>query len=189
MFSIVRATSPESSEKEKNHQELQIECGRCQAVTSTFADMKMHLLYVHGEEIQVRLYNGQPQCTGGEAEVELVKHAAHFWRQLNEKRSLVRGGGCDEELPASKVKRRLLSHNQGPEDTYAGGRGVLAAGDAFNCVLCSEVLDSKDCVMEHWRSRHHCEQPALLWEALSLYSGREDAKGDEDLDTPAPSPH
>lgn len=133
------------------------------------------------------LCDGQPQCTGGEAEVELVKHAAHFWRQLNEKRSLARGGGgCDDELPAPKLKRRHLSHHQGRED---GRGGVLAAGDALNCVLCSEVLDTKEGVMEHWRSRHHCEQPALLWEALSSYSGGGDVAGDEDLDTPAPSPH
>lgn len=186
---VKRSTSPGSSEKEQNHQELQIECGRCQAITSTFADMKVHLLYVHGEEIQVPLCDGQPQCAGGEAEVELVKHAAHFWRQLNERRSLARGGGgggCDDELPAPKLKRRHLPHHQGRED---GRGGVLAAGDALNCVLCSEVLDTKEGVMEHWRSRHHCEQPALLWEALSSYSGGGDVAGDEDLDTPAPSPH
>lgn len=180
--------------------ELQIECGRCQAITSTFADMRIHLLYVHGEEIQMRLCDGQPQCTGREAEIELVKHASHFWRQLNEKRSLVRGGGggCDEELSVSKFKRGLLSHSQGREGINScamsategpGGHGVLSAGEAFNCVLCSEVLDTKECVIEHWRSHHHCEQPFLLWDALSLYSSREDVEGDGDLDTPAPSPH
>lgn len=183
---VKEATPLESSEKEKHHQELQIECGRCQTVTSTFADMKVHLLCAHGEEIQVRLCDGQSPCAGGEAEAELVKHAAHFWRQLNERRSLVRCGGCDEDLPLSKLKRRPLSRQQGREDAGGRGGGVLAAGDAFNCVLCAEVLDTKERVMEHWSRRHHCEQPTLLWDALRSYSGRED---DDDLDTPASSPH
>lgn len=71
----------------------------------------------------------------------------------------------------------------------SNGLGVLAAGAAFNCVLCSEVFNTKEGVLEHWRSRHHCEQPSLLWDALSSYSGQEEAEVDGDLDTPAPSPH
>lgn len=200
-FPLSRATFPESSE-EKRHEdpvELQIKCGRCQAITPTFADMKMHLLYVHEEEVPVRLNDGQQPRGGREAENELVKHAAHYWRQLNEKRNLVKCGSCDEEFFSfSKLKRHILSHHQGREGVNSrtmsptgssGGLGVLAAGAAFNCVLCSEILETKEGVMEHWRSRHHCEQPSLLWDALSLYPGREEGEGDGDLDTPAPSPH
>lgn len=174
--------------------ELQIKCGRCQAITPTFADMKMHLLYVHGEEVQVRLHDGQPPRGGREAENELVKHAAHYWRQLNEKRNLVKCGSCDEEFFSfSKLKRHIMSHHRGREDSGTlsppDSGGVLAAGAAFNCVLCREVLDTKERVMEHWRSRHHCEQPSLLWDALSSYSGQEEGEADGDLDNPDLSPH
>nr|XP_046227099.1 zinc finger protein 438 [Scatophagus argus]XP_046227100.1 zinc finger protein 438 [Scatophagus argus]XP_046227101.1 zinc finger protein 438 [Scatophagus argus]XP_046227102.1 zinc finger protein 438 [Scatophagus argus]XP_046227103.1 zinc finger protein 438 [Scatophagus argus]XP_046227104.1 zinc finger protein 438 [Scatophagus argus] len=201
--SVEGVNSPEPSD-EQDHEdpvELQIKCGRCHAITPTFADMKMHLLYVHGEEVQVRLHDSQHSQGGREAEKELVKHAAHYWRQLNEKRSPVKCGSCDEEFFSfSKLKKHIISHHHGREGEESGvlsspdssgGLGVLAAGTAFNCVLCSEVLDTKEGVMEHWRSRHHCEQPSLLWDALSSYSGQEEseADGDGDLDTPAPSPH
>ncbi|XP_029934979.1 zinc finger protein 438 isoform X2 [Myripristis murdjan] len=199
------ANSPELSDEQGQDREdpveLQIKCGRCQAITPTFADMKLHLLYVHGEEVQLRLHDGQALRGGREAEDELVKHAAHYWRQLNEKRNLVKCGSCDEEFFSfSKLKRHIQSHHRAdrgegedggntssPGDI--GGLGVLAAGLAFNCVLCSEVLDTKEAVMEHWRSRHHCEQPSLLWDALSSYSGQGEGEADGDLDTPAPSPH
>lgn len=200
-----RAQSPDTLE-EQDHEdpvELQIKCGRCQAITPTFADMKMHLLYVHREEVPVRLYDGQPMRGGREAENELVKHAAHYWRQLNEKRNLVKCGSCDEEFFSfSKLKRHIMSHHRGREgdDSGAvsspdsgGGLGVLAAaaagGAAFNCVLCSEVLDTKEGVMEHWRSCHNCEKPGLLWDALSSYAGQDECEVDGDLDTPALSPH
>lgn len=199
--SVEGANSPEPSD-EQDHEdpvELQIKCGRCQAITPTFADMKMHLLYVHGEQIHIRLHDSQPPRSAREAENELVKHAAHYWRQLNEKRNLVKCGSCDEEFFSfSKLKRHIMSHHRGREGEDSGplsspessrGLGILAAGDAFNCVLCSEVLDSKEAVMEHWRSRHHCEKPGLLWDALSSYSGQEEGEVDGDLDTPAPSPH
>lgn len=183
--------------------ELQIKCGRCQAITPTFADMKLHLLYVHGEEVQVRLRDGAGGLGGAlqggrEAEDELVKHAAHYWRQLNEKRNLVRCGSCDEEFFSfSKLKRHILSHHQGgAEDdgngdgegeptghSARGGRGVLRQGSVFNCVLCSQVLDSKEEVMEHWTVHHHCEETQVLWEALSSYSG------DREMDLPSHSPH
>lgn len=179
--------------------ELQIKCGRCQATTPTFADMKMHLLYVHGEEVHIRAPEGAAQRTGLEVENELVKHAAHYWRQLNEKRNLVKCGSCDEEFFSfSKLKKHIMSHHRvrdgegnetrssSPEN--AGDLGVLTAGEAFNCVLCSKVLDSKGLVMEHWRSHHHCEHPVLLWDALSSYSGQEEGEVEGDLDTPAPSP-
>ncbi|KAM4606166.1 zinc finger protein 438 [Polymixia lowei] len=197
------ASSPESSEQGQEREdpvELQIKCGRCQAITPTFADMKLHLLYVHGEEVLVRLNDDQALRGGREAEDELVKHAAHYWRQLNEKRNLVKCGSCDEEFFSfSKLKRHILSHHRGggeEEDIETpllqdgdGGLGVLEAGSAFNCVLCSEVLDTKEEVMEHWRSSHHCEQPSLLWDALSSYSGQGEGEAEGDMDTPAPSPH
>ncbi|XP_076855722.1 zinc finger protein 438 isoform X2 [Brachyhypopomus gauderio] len=176
--------------------ELQIKCGRCQAITPTFADMKLHLLYVHGEEVQVRLRDGAVHG-GREAEDELVKHAAHYWRQLNERRNLVRCGSCDEEFFSfSKLKRHLHAHHQGAtesreeRDQQEGGgeeehvdgwraKAVsLRSGARFNCILCSEVLDRKQDVLEHWRGRHNCEEPAVLWEVLD---SRED-------DTPAHSP-
>lgn len=196
-----RADSPEPSDEQDREDpvELQIKCGRCQAITPTFADMKMHLLYVHGEEVQVRAHDGQPLQGGRRTENELVKYAAHYWRQLNEKRNLVKCGSCDEEFVSfSKLKRHVMSHHNGKEGEGSGvislldsggGLGVLAAGAAFNCVLCSNVLDSKEEVMEHWRSHHHCEQPSLLWDALSSYSGQEECEAEGDLDTPAPSPH
>ncbi|XP_026864313.2 zinc finger protein 438 isoform X1 [Electrophorus electricus] len=175
--------------------ELQIKCGRCQAITPTFADMKLHLLYVHGEEVQVRLREGAVHG-GREAEDELVKHAAHYWRQLNERRNLVRCGSCDEEFFSfSKLKRHLHAHHQGATESreeqeeeekgereHISGQSAkavsLRAGVHFNCILCSEVLDRKQDVLEHWRGRHNCEKPAVLWKFLD---SRED-------DTPAPSP-
>lgn len=152
--------------------------------------MKMHLLYVHGEEVQVRLSDNQQPQGCREAETELVKHAAHYWRQLNEKRNLLKCGSCDEEFfTFSKLKKHIMTYHQGgvakdtgPVSSPDGrcGVGVLAAGTAFNCVLCSKMLDTKDGVLEHWRSHHHCEQPSLLWDALSSYSGQEEMCGDPD---------
>ncbi|KAM4544012.1 zinc finger protein 438 [Fundulus diaphanus] len=200
--SLEGSISPEPSDEldREDPVELQIKCGRCQATTPTFADMKMHLLYVHGEEVHSGAPDGKAQRVGREVENELVKHAAHYWHQLNEKRNLVKCGSCDEEFFSfSKLKKHIMSHHgargregerarpSSPEN--AGDLGVLAAGAAFNCVLCSKVLDSKELVMDHWRSHHHCEQPVLLWDALSSYSGHEEGEVDGDLDTPSPSPH
>ncbi|XP_066522741.1 zinc finger protein 438 [Hoplias malabaricus] len=182
-------TDDQASEQHVDPVELQIKCGRCQAITPTFADMKLHLLYVHGEEVQVRLKEGAMHG-GREAEDELVKHAAHYWRQLNERRNLVRCGNCDEEFFSfSKLKRHLHSHHQGvtnnqkeeqEQETECKGhtsrgptKGVtLKVGSQFNCILCSEVLDRKQDVLGHWRGRHNCENPVMLWEVL-------DSRGDD----------
>lgn len=185
-------TSESGEEEREDPVELQIKCGRCQAITPTFADMKMHLRHVHDEELTAT--EGQAPRSGREAEDELVKHAAHYWRQLNHKRNLVKCGSCDEEFFSfSKLKRHVMSHHLSRDgdgsgglspDSDGGGLGVLAAKAGLNCVLCREVLDSREGVLEHWRSRHHCEQPGLLWDALSSYSGQEEM----DVDTPHPSP-
>ncbi|KAK3529542.1 hypothetical protein QTP70_032056 [Hemibagrus guttatus] len=174
----------QTSEQRVDPVELQIKCGRCQAITPTFADMKLHLLYVHGEEVQVRLKEGAMH-EGREAENELVKHAAHYWRQLNERRNLVRCGSCDEEFFSfSKLERHLHAHHQGvipsqeeelelkkeDEEEYISEgsikRVTFRAGSHFNCFLCSEVLNTKHEVLEHWREVHKCENPAMLWEVL-----------------------
>lgn len=185
--------SEAGEEEREDPVELQIKCGRCQTITPTFADMKMHLRHVHDEELAVP--EGPASQSGREAENELVKHAAHYWRQLNHKRNLVKCGSCDEEFFSfSKLKRHVMSHHLSPDGEGSGrlspgsegeGLGVLAAQGGLNCVLCREVLESRDGVLEHWRSRHLCEQPTLLWDALSSYSGQEDM----DVDTPHPSPH
>ncbi|XP_051968469.1 zinc finger protein 438-like isoform X1 [Xyrauchen texanus] len=180
--------SSEAEEQASEHVdpvELQIKCGRCQAVTPTFADMKLHLLYVHGEEVQVRLREGASR-RGREAEDELVKHAAHYWRQLNEKRNLVHCGTCDEEfISFSKFKRHLHSHHQGAresreeeeerlvgkDDNVLKGLSkalMLRVGSHFNCILCSKVFNKKQEVMEHWGAQHNCENPTLLWDVLDF---------------------
>ncbi|XP_051523478.1 zinc finger protein 438-like isoform X2 [Myxocyprinus asiaticus] len=166
--------------------ELQIKCGRCQAITPTFADMKLHLLYVHGEEVQVQLREGA-MCRGREAEDELVKHAAHYWRQLKEKRSRVHCGTCDEEFFSfSKFKRHLPSHHQGARESQKeeevdglvekkdrvlkgfSKAVTLRVGSNFNCILCSKVFNKKLEVMEHWGAQHNCENPTFLWDVLDF---------------------
>lgn len=160
--------------------------------------MKMHLLHVHRVKVHVGPPEGWKASGCRQAEKELVKHAAHYWRQLNKKRNVVKCGSCDEEFFSfSKLEKHVKSHHCGKEDIggtvsssdCGGGLGVLAAGSAFNCVLCSKVMDTKDVLMEHWRCYHHCEQPDLLWDALSSFSGQEECEADGELDTPAPSPH
>ncbi|KAM6977704.1 LOW QUALITY PROTEIN: zinc finger protein 438-like [Aplochiton taeniatus] len=192
-------SSEDQGQEREDPVELQIKCGRCQAITPTFADMKLHLLYVHGEEVQVRLRDGGGGG-GREAEDELVKHAAHYWRQLNSKRNLVKCGSCDEEFFSfSKLKRHIRCHHGGGETDRGSPSGqpgacgdgrLLQAGSAYNCVLCSLVVDSKEEVMEHWRSSHHCEQPSLLWEVFSSYSGQGEMEMEMEgeMDTPVPSP-
>ncbi|XP_059388319.1 zinc finger protein 438-like isoform X1 [Carassius carassius] len=169
----------QASEQRVDPVELQIKCGRCQAITPTFADMKLHVLYVHEEEVQVQLRDGAIRG-GREAEDELVKHAAHYWRQLNEKRNLVH---CDEEFFSfSKFKRHLHSHHQeareSQEEEMIGKEGRVLRGlskgislrvvSHFNCILCSKVFNKKQDIIEHWRAQHNCENPTLLWDVLDF---------------------
>ncbi|XP_039609781.1 zinc finger protein 438 isoform X1 [Polypterus senegalus] len=174
--------------------ELQIKCGRCLAITPTFADMKLHLLYVHGEEIQVRLKEGIIQG-GRDAEDELVKHAARYWKQLNEKRNLVKCGSCKEEFYSfSKLKKHIYCHHHDESEIIIecasheteseptvkestsrilDSNSDLGSELGFHCILCKEVADSSDELFVHWQSYHKCENPELLWTIINSYIQRE----------------
>ncbi|XP_064410739.1 zinc finger protein 438 isoform X1 [Latimeria chalumnae] len=177
--------------------ELQIKCGRCQVTVPTFADMKLHLLYSHGEEIQVRLKEGVLQ-ESREAEQELVKHAAHYWKQLNERRNLLKCGSPEDEFYSfSKLKRQMYLHHQEdseilldctseelqtnemesikrPPWTVLGSQYKeiqFWTSSGFNCILCNRVLESKEELFNHWQNQHSCEDPAILWAIFSSYVG------------------
>ncbi|XP_028290423.1 zinc finger protein 438 isoform X2 [Gouania willdenowi] len=181
--------SESNGQEREDPQELQIKCGRCQVVTPTFADMKMHLLHVHGEEVHIHYLESQHLRGNREPELELVKHAAHYWRQLKERRNLAKCGTCDAGFfTFSKLKKHIMScHQERASSTLTGAGGgcfgVLAADAAFNCVLCSKVLNTKELVLEHWKTQHHCEQPGLLWEALSSSTGSKSSLADIDVKT------
>ncbi|MBN3311712.1 ZN438 protein, partial [Atractosteus spatula] len=197
---VIEGVSPSDSidsqrQDQEEPVELQIKCGRCQAITPTFADMKLHLLYVHGEEVQVRLKEGVVQG-GREAEDELVKHAAHYWRQLNEKRNLVKCGSCKEEFFSfSRLKRHACSHHQdkseakaewcvrdkpdadsmeSPHSTSPVMPNRNVADSALHCILCPSILGSREGLFDHWRSQHNCESPAALWRVVSSFTERKE---------------
>ncbi|XP_015209537.2 zinc finger protein 438 isoform X1 [Lepisosteus oculatus] len=197
---VIEGVSPSDSidsqrQDQEEPVELQIKCGRCQAITPTFADMKLHLLYVHGEEVQVRLKEGVVQG-GREAEDELVKHAAHYWRQLNEKRNLVKCGSCKEEFFSfSRLKRHTCSHHQdkseakaewcvhdkpdansteSPHSTSPVTPNRNVADSALHCILCPSILGSREGLFDHWRSQHNCENPAALWRVVSSFTERKE---------------
>ncbi|KAF0877290.1 ZN438 protein, partial [Crocuta crocuta] len=175
---------------------LQIKCGRCQITAHSFAEIKFHLLYVHGEEIQGRLQEEIfPGSTGSQE--ELVKHTTPFWKQHPERRKLVKRCPPDEDLHAvPKLKRQLYLHHHSDverlrktEGVQAGPReplGVAPRGSAgpsphtlllgahsgFNCVLCAQTMARKEEVLRHWEQEHRCEDPPKLWMILNALSSQ-----------------
>nr|XP_033787370.1 zinc finger protein 438 [Geotrypetes seraphini]XP_033787371.1 zinc finger protein 438 [Geotrypetes seraphini] len=172
---------------------LLIRCGLCQITTPTFSDMKLHLFYVHGENIQGSLNEGSLQNSRGSQE-ELVKHVAHYWKQLNERRNFcVCGSHEDEFYSVSKLRKHLyLCHqnNSGmfpvSKATQSGNQiqvtelqnGCLATQkeevhfrckSGFSCVLCKQILSDKKELLLHWQKQHNCEDPSFLWTVFSLF--------------------
>ncbi|XP_030055085.1 zinc finger protein 438 isoform X2 [Microcaecilia unicolor] len=172
---------------------LLIRCGRCQITTPTFADMKLHLLYVHGQNIQGSVNEANLQNSRGSQE-ELVKHVTHCWKQLNERRHLFMCGSCEDEFYSiSKLRKHLyLCHqnNSGmfPESkaTQSGNQipvtelqnGSLAiqkeevqfkCKSGFSCVLCKQILSNRRELLLHWQKQHNCEDPSFLWTVFSLF--------------------
>ncbi|VTJ58687.1 Hypothetical predicted protein [Marmota monax] len=175
---------------------LQIKCGRCQITAQSFAEIKFHLLYVHGEEIQGRLQEGILPGTKG-AQEALVKHAAPDWKQHPERRRQVKACSSEEEFHAfPKLKRPLYLHHQNGVEILMENEGgqpganepreqqpqvpecpsphtiLLWSHSGFNCLLCAQTLGRKEELFLHWEHRHNCEDPSKLWAILSTFSNQ-----------------
>lgn len=174
---------------------LQIKCGRCQITAQSFAEIKFHLLYVHGEEIQGRL---QEEISPGSqaAQEELVKHATPSWKQYPERRKLPKHCPSNAEVHAlPKLKRQLPLHHQNDVETLKKNEGaqpgprkpgedpqgpalpspysaLLRSHAGFNCVLCTQTLGRKEDLLLHWEQQHNCEDPPRLWRILDALSNQ-----------------
>ncbi|KAF5928829.1 hypothetical protein HPG69_012401 [Diceros bicornis minor] len=174
---------------------LQIKCGRCQITAQSFAEIKFHLLYVHGEEIQGRLQEEVSLGSKG-AQEELVKHAAPHWRQRPARRELAAHCPSDEQLQAlPKLKKQLDLHHQsdveilrkneggqpGPREPREEPQGpecpgphpvLLRSQSGLHCILCAQTLGRKEELLLHWEQQHNCEDPPKLWTILNALSNQ-----------------
>ncbi|XP_074918348.1 zinc finger protein 438 isoform X2 [Chelonoidis abingdonii] len=172
---------------------LQIKCGRCQFTAQSFAEMKFHLLCFHGEELPGRIKEGILQGGKG-AQEELIKHAAHFWKQRKERRNPVKRGTCEEEFYAfPKLKRQIYLHQNNfdtltkseviPSSNSEPGKELQNFGCAtqnkkiqiwckadYNCILCKQVFGRKEGLFSHWQNHHNCEDPSVLWTIFNSFS-------------------
>ncbi|XP_078089543.1 zinc finger protein 438 isoform X2 [Mustelus asterias] len=167
---------------------LQIKCARCQIVTPTFDDMKLHLLCIHEEELQLRVeersgkekgrcISGFPIYSSRETEQELFKHAANYWKQLGEKKNLVKCGVCEEAFHSCfKLKKHMVSHYRQRSEavdssTVTKDKKIhFLTNLGFNCILCKQNCGSKSELFRHWQSYHKCKDPAVLWTVFSSLS-------------------
>ncbi|XP_051677590.2 zinc finger protein 438 isoform X5 [Oryctolagus cuniculus] len=160
---------------------LQIKCGRCQVTAQSFADIKFHLLYVHGEEIQGRLQEGLVAGGKGAAEEPAKQQATPDWT-LGPQRTQLAG----EDLRACpKLNGQLYPHHplgaetlvgkEGTQEPEADPRGPEGAGPhsvvlwsraGFHCVLCTQTLGRREELLVHWARQHNCQDPARLWAIL-----------------------
>ncbi|NWH65554.1 ZN438 protein, partial [Geococcyx californianus] len=172
----------------------QIRCGRCQFIAQSFGEMKFHLLCSHGEEIQGRVKEEILQGNRG-AKGELVKHAAHFWKQHNERIYLAKKSTHEEDFCTfPKLKRQIYFHHQSNVDMLSKS-GLTQSGSSeaakevqkvgfgapdknpeilskagYNCILCKQLFGRKEDLCNHWQSHHNCEDPSTLWTIFSLLS-------------------
>ncbi|XP_061852388.1 zinc finger protein 438 isoform X2 [Colius striatus] len=173
---------------------VQIKCGQCQFIAQSFGEMKFHLLYSHGEEIQGRVKEGVLQGNRG-AKGEAIKHTAHFWKQRNERRHLAKCGAREEQFYTfPKLKRQIYFHHQNNIDTLSKGEQTQPGGSeaakempnigfgtpskkrevwskaGYNCILCKQLFGRKEDLRNHWQSHHNCEDPSTLWMIFNLLS-------------------
>ncbi|NXG64580.1 ZN438 protein, partial [Hemiprocne comata] len=173
---------------------LQIKCGQCQFIAQSFGEMKFHLLCSHGEEIQGRVKEGALQGNRG-TKGGKIKHAAHFWKQRNERRHLAKCSAHEEEcFTLPKLKRQIYFHHQNNVDMLSkselaqSGSGRAAkemqnvgfgtpskkreiwSKVGYNCILCKQLFGRKEDLYNHWQSHHNCEDPSTLWTIFSLLS-------------------
>ncbi|KAM4029451.1 zinc finger protein 438 isoform 2-T2 [Anomaloglossus baeobatrachus] len=165
---------------------LQIRCGRCHFVAPTFSNMKLHLLSVHGDESQEILPEGVLESRQGVQE-EVVKQATHHWRLLKERRNGSKGGSCDEGLSitstskepafASDVDAVAIStsastppaeaKNVQSQSVNALSKIKFHHKNHYNCLLCTQILETQNELFDHWEKKHNCENPSVLWTVLN----------------------
>ncbi|KAB0396079.1 hypothetical protein E2I00_019077, partial [Balaenoptera physalus] len=104
---------------------FQIRCGRCQITAQSFAEIKFHLLYVHGEEIQGQLQEEISPSPGSRgAQGELVPQAAPFWKHP-ERRKQLKHRPLDGELCAvPRLKKQLYLRHQNDVEILAKHEGA-----------------------------------------------------------------
>ncbi|XP_069585744.1 zinc finger protein 438 [Ranitomeya imitator] len=161
---------------------LQIRCGRCQFVGPTFSDMKFHLLSVHGDESQEMLPEGVLESRQGVQE-EVVKQATHHWRLLNERRNEAKGGSSDKmstgagglteavfdpDVASFEVSGSAFSPSAEGKDDRS--QSVIPSSpirfhhrNHYNCLLCTQMLETQNELFEHWEKKHNCDNPLTLW--------------------------
>ncbi|CAH2282179.1 zinc finger 438 [Pelobates cultripes] len=172
---------------------LQIKCGRCDVISPTFSDMKLHLFCEHGDQFQERLQEGILESRQGAPE-EVVKHATHYWKLLNERRNVFKCSNCEQEIfGSSKLRKHVcLSYQENTEvesdpappkekcddevkdDHHASSVSNMDVqfycGNYMNCILCKQVFEVKDELLAHWQQNHNCENPSLLWTVFNPLS-------------------
>ncbi|NXQ54401.1 ZN438 protein, partial [Anthoscopus minutus] len=172
---------------------LQVKCGRCQFIAESFGEMKFHLLYCHGEEIQGRVKEVLQGSRGTKR--ELVKHTTHVWKQHDGRRHLAKCSARQEELyTAPKPNRQipLYHHNNanilpkselsqsGSSDASKEVQNVVFgtprnkiefwSKGGYNCILCKQLFGRKEDLCNHWQSHHNCEDASSLWTIFTLVS-------------------
>ncbi|KAM6154188.1 zinc finger protein 438 isoform 2-T2 [Erethizon dorsatum] len=174
---------------------LQIKCSRCQITAQSFAEIKFHLLCVHGEEIQGRLQEGILPGNRG-AQEALAKHTGPDWKQHPERRKQVKPCASEEDSRAlPKMKRQLRLHHENDVEILKASEGgqlgtkepredlqgpecgshhtvFLWSHSGFSCLLCAQTLGRKEELFLHWESHHNCEDPSRLWAILSTFSNQ-----------------
>ncbi|XP_066886689.1 zinc finger protein 438 isoform X2 [Kogia breviceps] len=168
-----------------------IRCGRCQITAQSFAEIKFHLLYAHGEEIQGQLQEETSPSAGSRgAQGEVVQQATPFWKHP-ERRKQLKHRPLDGELCAiPRLKKQLYLRHQndvemlakhegaqpGPSEPGGHPQGPDAAlclpQPGFNCVLCAQTLGRKEELLLHWGEQHRCEDPPKLWPILCALSSQ-----------------
>ncbi|XP_012586881.1 PREDICTED: zinc finger protein 438 [Condylura cristata] len=174
---------------------LQIKCGRCQITAQSFAEIKFHLLYVHGEESQGRLQERLLPGSRGAPE-DLASQTAAPWKQCPERIKQEKQCPSDEELHTlPKSKGHLHLHHQNDMETLMKDDGAPAepseprkdpqapecpsphtgapqSQSGFHCILCARTLRKKEELLVHWEQRHKCEDPPRLWTILNALSAQ-----------------
>ncbi|XP_048223886.1 zinc finger protein 438 isoform X2 [Perognathus longimembris pacificus] len=170
---------------------LQIKCGRCQITAQSFAEIKFHLLCVHGEEIQGRLQEGI--LPGSRvAQEALVKHSTPDWKPHTQRRKQVKPHAAEEAAQACpRLKRQLCPYPKDSVETPPDNEGdrpgtseppgpdcpnpgtlLLWSDSGFNCLLCAQTLGRKEDLLLHWEHHHNCEDSSRLWAILSAFSSQ-----------------